>query len=40
MAIAVHALSLLHPGYVFTPTNYLNHKGVQMMVDGKLEEAY
>lgn len=40
MAIAGYALSVVHPGYVFRPTEYINHKSAEIITDDKLEEAW
>ncbi|THV48040.1 hypothetical protein BGAL_0271g00060 [Botrytis galanthina] len=40
VAIAGYALSIVHPGYVFRPTEYINHKSAEIITDDKLEEAW
>ncbi|KAF7876649.1 hypothetical protein EAF04_001734 [Stromatinia cepivora] len=40
VVVAGYALSLVHPGYVFRPMEYISHKSAEMIADEKLEEAW
>lgn len=40
MAIAGYALSVVHPGYVFRPNEYINHESSQMIAEDRWAKAY